>query len=175
MRRPQDTLYGVGRSSSAASPPSPMFAVGSVADVDGRSLKIGALVGGITAGVGVALRGAAVRRAGARLATVRFAAARFGAARFGAARLAVVFRALVLPRFAALGRAAAPRGAAARLDEALLLGFALAFAFGLFGAGLRAFGFLAAMVSTPLNFSGNSRITAGMLACHRQQALCHER
>jgi hypothetical protein len=148
--------------------------VGSVAVVAGRSLKVGALAGGIAVGVGGALRGAAVRRTGVRLATVRFAAARFGAARFGAARFEAVLRPLVPPRFVAPDRAAAPRrAAAARLDEALLLGFA--FAFALFGAGLRAFGFLAAIVSTPLNFSGNSRIMAGMLACHRQQALCHER
>jgi hypothetical protein len=125
-----------------------MFAVGSVAGVVGRSLEIEVLAGGITVGDGGARRGAAVRRAGTRLATRCFAAARFGAARFGAARFAAGLRALVLPRFAAPDRAAAPRRAAvARLDEALLLGFA--FAFVLFGTGLRALGLLAAIFQLP--------------------------
>lgn len=169
-----DTPYELGRSSSAASPPSPMFAVGSEAGVAGRSLRTGVLAGGIAAGAGAdtgrARRGAAARRAGARFATLRFAAARFGAARFGA-----VLRAAVLRDLAALDRFAAPRReAAARLDDILLFGLAFGFAFA-FVVGLRAFGFLAAILSTPLNFSGNSRITVGMLACHHQQALSHER
>jgi hypothetical protein len=166
-----------------------MFAVGSEAGVAGRSLRIGVLTGGIAAGAGGdtgrarrgaaarragadagrAGRDAAARRAGARLATLRLAAARFGAARFGA-----VLRAAVLRDFAALDRFAAPRReAAARLDDILLFGLAFGFAFAF--VGLRAFGFLAAILSTPLNFSGNSRITVGMLACHHQQALRHER
>jgi hypothetical protein len=102
---------------------------------------------------------------------LRFGAARFGAARFGAARFAAVLRAGALRDFAAPDRAADPRReAAVRLDAVLVFGLAFAFPFAFVGVGLRVFGFLAAILSTPLNFSGNSRIVVGMLACHRQQA-----